>query len=332
MSKNARLIDYRLRLAKYVERRMLCSTFQRLGVFHPLHKYRYVGFGAYYFTDFYLFHKELGIKNMISIEKSIDKEVKSRYEFNKPFNCIEIIYNESNTILPELEWHDPTIAWLDYTDVLSKNIISDIDTICRNIVSGNVIVLTLRLTSESYEVDPDNHPVGYRKIDNFNAIIGHKDLTQGFKTSDLSIKNLPVTYSKIIKARIKEVLYELNSNSTNEFEFKQLFNFKYQDGIPMYSFGGIFIDTEKDIHAFDAVEFEELTFIRTGNEIFEISIPNLTVKEIKYLEGMMPELNKNKSKLAENKVGLIPNIPKKDIERFEMIYQYFPTFTEARIG
>jgi len=241
MSKNARLIDYRLRLGKYVERRMLCSAFQRLAVFSPLHKYRYIGFGAYYFTDFYLFHKELGISKMISIEKSSTEEIKHRYEFNKPFECIEIHFDTSSVILPQLDWKQPTITWLDYTEVLTNEIIGDVDTVSRNALSGNIFILTLRATGDSYNVENQktDYPDGTKKMDVFHDLVGHKKLTEQIKSVDLTNKNISKTFAKIIYQRIKNVLYEMNAASTSKLEFIPLFNFKYKDGVPMYSFGGI---------------------------------------------------------------------------------------------
>ncbi len=54
-------IHYGLRPAKNIERKMMCECFWRLSAFHPVHNYRYIGFGSVYFSDFLLFHKVLGI-------------------------------------------------------------------------------------------------------------------------------------------------------------------------------------------------------------------------------------------------------------------------------
>ncbi len=63
-----RKINYRVRPAKSIQRKMLCDALLRLSFFEPVENYRYVGFGSTTFTDFILFHKILGIKDMISIE------------------------------------------------------------------------------------------------------------------------------------------------------------------------------------------------------------------------------------------------------------------------
>lgn len=104
-------INYSLRPAKNIERKMLCETLQRLSFIQKLEKYRYIGFGSTYFSDFNLLHRLLGISKMISIEK--DKKNKDRFEFNKPFSCIEMKFGSSNEVLPMLKWKEPSIVWVD---------------------------------------------------------------------------------------------------------------------------------------------------------------------------------------------------------------------------
>jgi hypothetical protein len=56
-------INYSLRPAKSIERKMLCDAFRRLSAFGKVENYQYIGFGSTYFSDFSLFHKALGISN-----------------------------------------------------------------------------------------------------------------------------------------------------------------------------------------------------------------------------------------------------------------------------
>ena len=79
-------INYSLRPAKSIERKMLGNAFRKLSDFGAVESYRYIGFGSTYFSDFILFHKALGIKHMISIER--DRENEERFRFNCPFRCI----------------------------------------------------------------------------------------------------------------------------------------------------------------------------------------------------------------------------------------------------
>ena len=90
--RNDEIMNYLFRPAKNIERKMLCEALSRLSFILDLKHYQYVGFGSVYFADFTLFHKQLGIQKLISIEG--EEEMEERVRFNKPYSCIEIIINE----------------------------------------------------------------------------------------------------------------------------------------------------------------------------------------------------------------------------------------------
>jgi hypothetical protein len=81
-------INYGLRPAKHIERKMMVEAFRRLEPVASLKSYRYVGFGSPYFPDFSLIHRSLGISTMVSIERELSSE--RRMCFNRPFKCISI--------------------------------------------------------------------------------------------------------------------------------------------------------------------------------------------------------------------------------------------------
>jgi len=130
-----RKFNYRVRPAKSIERKMLCETLLRLSFFEPIENYRYIGFGSTTFADFILFHKTLGIKDMISIEKRETDKV--RFEFNKPFHCIDMRYGNSNEVLPSLAWQTKTIVWLDYDGFLTDSVLQDVAYTSMNLISGS---------------------------------------------------------------------------------------------------------------------------------------------------------------------------------------------------
>src|ERR1700690_2713387 len=96
-------IHYRMRPAKNGQRKMLCEAFRRLGKVRELPEYRYVGFGSMYYGDFILFHKALGIEQMISIEH--EKGAK-RAKFNRPYECVTVLPGTANEKLIELNWKE----------------------------------------------------------------------------------------------------------------------------------------------------------------------------------------------------------------------------------
>ena len=134
-------INYALRPAKNIERKMLSDAFKRLSEFGKIDNYRYIGLGSTFFTDFSLFHRTLGITNNISIERDLAK--KERFEFNRPFKCIQIEYGESNDVLPQLDWGVKSIVWLDYDSTLNQSVLTDIDVAFTNAIPGSTILFSV---------------------------------------------------------------------------------------------------------------------------------------------------------------------------------------------
>ena len=60
-------LNYETRPAKFTERKMLLSSFLRICNLYG-GNYQYIGLGGVSFTDFKLFHKELHIDEMYSLE------------------------------------------------------------------------------------------------------------------------------------------------------------------------------------------------------------------------------------------------------------------------
>jgi len=149
MPSSYELVNYSLRPAKAAERKMLCEIIRRLEPFNRVETYRYVGFGSIYFADFHLFHQNLGISDMVSIEK--DEVNKPRFEFNKPFRCVELRLGHSNSVLPQLNWDKRCVFWLDYDGKLDKSVLADLATVCSGAVSGSLLVV-------SVNVEPDRKP------------------------------------------------------------------------------------------------------------------------------------------------------------------------------
>ena len=56
----SRAINYVMRPAKNIERKMMGEVLARLSAIAPLSKYRYVGLGSEFFKDFVLYHQMLG--------------------------------------------------------------------------------------------------------------------------------------------------------------------------------------------------------------------------------------------------------------------------------
>lgn len=315
-------INYSLRPAKAVERKMISFALKKLNRFENLSNYQYIGFGATTFHDFVLFHKDLGINKMISIEVSGNKQ---RFDFNKPFHCIEMKYGDSQSILPSVSWGQKTILWLDYDKLISSSSLDDVITFFSSAVSGSVFLLTLNCEPEAYGTDNEQRR---EKIAND---IGIDNLHFGNKMIDFSSKNLPNTLHKIINSKINSTLINRNGllSNGNQLVYEQLFNFHYADGVKMLTIGGMLVNVA-DKKLFDLVQFDEYSFIKRNEEVFSIDVPILTTKEIRFLNSKLP------NGISEDGIFLVPvpnsvnpNLPSTDIQKYSKIYSFFPLYTEA---
>lgn len=318
MIKSYDKINYSIRPAKCIERKMLCEVFRMLSPFGEVKKYRYVGFGSPFFTDFYFFHKNLGITNMISIEKN--EEDRKRFEFNNPFSCIEIRYGNSKDILPSLKWDIRTILWLDYDSTLTNNTLDDIKFSFSSAEVGSVIFMTV----DGMVRDDHNEKIAKgERLQQLKSNVGKlkvpRDISEDFNLHGWETAK---TFKKIIDNEIEETISFRNGGRSqgNKLIYKQLFNFNYDDGTRMLTTGGLLCD-EGTLANFEQCDLSKLTFISESDEPYLIEAPKLTLREIKALDQYLP------SRYHESP-SFIPDEQKK---MYEKIYNYFPHFSETEL-
>lgn len=329
MAGSYRDINYSLRPAKAIERKMLCDAFRRVHPFAKVETYRYVGFGSIYFSDFHLFHRALGIDKMLSIEK--DAYARECFEFNKPYKCVEMDFRCATAVLPELNWDEKMIIWLDYDGKLDLDILSDIDSVCARIGSGSLLVVTVNVHPDR---DPDEKgrqeyttqtglPFDLNKYRLWQLCARLNDaVPPELEGESLRGKGVSTFCRKLIDSRIKENLsirnYALNHD--DKIVYQQVFNFNYSDGALMLTVGGVFCQNSERIK-FEAGSFDDLHFVRKEEQAYAIEVPCLTMTEMRHINAQLPHVLPD----ALN----IPGVPPSDVQQYAKIYRYFPTFTEA---
>ncbi len=322
-------INYSVRPAKATERKMICECINRLSVFNKIANYRYIGFGSPYYCDFSLFHKNLGINKMICLEKF--ENDKPRFEFNKPYKCIDLLYGESNSKLPTLNWDTHTVMWLDYDDCLDDKKLSDISLFFSKAISGSMIIVTINpsFTDNHFEDD-----IKESRLNELKNRIGEKRIPPNVTANDLIPKNYISILRKIILNEIKETISIRNGGlpSNKKMSFHQLFNFSYKDGAKMFTYGGIIVE-KQDEPKINSCDFSDFCYYRPDETEFQIYVPKLTFREIRTLEKKLPNLNNGNTQtfIAESELTDLKCVPKKDIEAFMNIYRYFPNYAETEI-
>ena len=304
-------INYRLRPAKHVERKMIAECLRRLDRVSSLSHYRYLGFGSPFFTDFSLFHRTLGIADMVSIERMVEDQ--PRFEFNRPFECVGLEFGESSDILPELDWSARSIVWLDYDKKLSLGHLADVETVVGNAAPLSVLMVTVN-------ADPGGYPERAKKLRDRLPHLVPIDATD----DTLGGWGMAATYRSIINERISVTLRNRNHGMRPGaiIHYSQLFNFHYQDGVPMLTVGGVLFD-EGLRGQFSSCQFDDFEFVRWGDESCDISVPNLTPKEMRALNEMLPTATPS----VIDQPGLTPD----EIETYARVYRYFPAYVDADI-
>ncbi len=305
-------VNYSLRPSKSIERKMMLDILKEICTPNVIDDYQYIGFGASFFVDFNLFHKGLGIKKMISIEGNVSPEGKKRCDYNKPFSCIKLESGKSYEVLPKLNWDLKTIAWLDYDKGLQNYMIDDIDTYCRNVKENGLLFISLR--NEFIEKTIEDFK---SKFDLF--------LPSKFDVEDFEPFNTQITLRKIFLNVIENVIVESQSSLDVEDRliFKQFFNLTYQDGIEMFTFGGIFIK-KSEAATFNQYHFLNKNFISQDEAVVNISFPIITNKEYHLLNSLLPDLENNYDENPQ-----IEFIPSKHRKTYKYIYLYYPSYLES---
>jgi len=320
-------INYSVRPGKSIERKMIRDILSRLFVFHPLNNYQYIGFGSKYFTDFTLFHKSINLRRMISLEQ--DSENSERYDFNKPYKCIDIVYQKSSDWLIEKEQIDqPSIVWFDYDGVFDEYMVNDCRALTRKLNSGSVFAISFNYTSPKREWlsshFPDNTINEYIQL--FESYFGasHVDTTmetRGLQDKTRYLKQIITILNNVLERSISE-RNELIDNEDYKYILKPIFSFTYRDGAPMATLGWV-IFTKIHQPNFELMKLEEFDFNPIDiTQPYDINPANLTIREIRYL-----------SEIVSNYEGELDQEQRKyfsieEVLSFRKLYKYFPAFTE----
>ena len=310
-------IDYSLRPAKCVERRLIGHTLSQLATAFPINAYRYVGFGSLWFVDFILFHRWLQIEKMYSIEKAAEKgEMPKRFDFNKPLKCIKILAGSAANCLPKaLGGRQKSVLWLDYDGNLENALSGDLSVTLPKMKDGNVLLVTANAHPNQLKGKKANdEPL--TEIDYLHSIA--PDLVPADAIKRITQSLFPALAAEILTNSITAKTIELGSNLT----YVPIWSFTYKDGAPMVTVGGIFLKPSSR-QSFDALNlFGRFDFLSATGEPLNIALPIITLREKLYLDSLMP------AKTAPPLSSLKIELQQESLDAFMRFYNYIPTFGE----
>ena len=311
MSNSGRLINYTLRPAKCVERKIMCEFLTKFETEMPIHKYRYIGFGAFYFSDFVLFHNQLNINNMISIEQSSNFK---RYDFNKPYKCIEMKYGTaSHVIANEIRFSKETkdIIWLDYDGIFTTEVINDIMLLVNRVSSGSFIFVSF---NTSIPDDEQTRKMPYLQT-NFRDYLSPK-----LEEKDISKKTIPSILFSIVDTAVQKGMLARNVKEAVDLRAKSVFFVKYNDNAEMLTIGYYVDKTDR----FDESVLIDMPWVPKEEKPFSIDVPCFTKAEIREINRLLPGTS------AEEIHKKLSYLELKDIEKYILMYKYYPNFLDSQ--
>ncbi len=311
-----RKINYDLRPAKSTERKILISLIRELCSNHSS-EYHYIGFGSTYFTDFKLFHKELHIPKLITIEK--DKHIRERVEFNRPFNCIDIVMDDSTTALQGIsQWDQKYVIWLDYDDTLSQYMFNDIELIFNKLASSSIFLISCN------SVLRDNNEKTFT-TKTFRNHFGNLAPISLVNT-DFATKNSANTIRNLFLSKINDVLNIRNRALTEDEKlyFDPIFFFTYADGAYMLTVGGTLHKKSQNMDYSKHSINQFKRFLCHNDQPYRIDPPNITYKEFQLLNKYVPS-----SQMQYLRRKPIKFIPDKEKKKFLELYKYLPNYMDV---
>lgn len=305
------VINYEIRPCKFVERRMLQSVFSRMiPLFHS--EYQYIGFGGLSFTDFKIFHRELHINRMFSIECGYSM---NKLEFNKPYSCIDIRVGRSIDELNKIDLSQPSIIWLDYDGCLNRDVFAELELILSRVPHGSVYLMSCNRQMKNSEGNPYTPE---ELQENFGSLV-----PLGLERNCCAEPNAPYTIRQMLELDCNNTIRDRNRLLSKKLRFKPIFNLTYEEyrGARMFTYGGVVLNDDFDD---TLLHFDEFNFIGTADP-YKIEIPNLTYREVMTLNQILNFLDKEQS-LVDNDI-----VTNEEIMRYKKCYKYLPNFYDVRL-
>lgn len=276
---------------------MFCDAVRSLRSLRPMEDYQYVGLGHWQFVDFELMRREVGIRSMVSIERNTSQQ--ARFETNKPFGEIDLLFGEAFEKLQEIDLSRPTIAWLDYTSKLDAGVVRDLRFLTEKLPAGSVIAATLNC-------HPDRED---QRLDALVRAVGNDIAPGDLSEDDLDRDGLPRVQRRVLV----EQLGAKAAERTPPAKIQQFLFLRYADRAPMTFWAALLVDETIDAST-ALLALERLEQFRDGDEPLEISVPWLSTREVIALNeqlraGEVPTLR-----------GLNPN----ECEAYARLHRWYP--------
>lgn len=312
MSGTFRKVNYSLRPSKYAERRMLRDIFRRTTPFGQTEGAQYVGMGSLWFADFVLFHRSLGIRNLVSIEEAQGAAL--RFADNKPFE-IDLKMMSVSRALPDLDWSFRQFVWLDYDKPLANYMLRDLGTVVSNSPSGSLLAITTNVQSASeLSADIDD---GLDVIERFQERFADFGVPDELAEDDLLGHRFASLTEVLIRNALSNSVRAKRSEDGKSFNLYPVCQFRYSDNADMSTTVAVVVHEDDEL-LMGRCALHELDFIEQLGQQVDIEVPVLTARECARLDEQMP--------IADGAALDVGSMPPSEAQTYMRFYRHLPAF------
>ena len=307
--------DYSTRPNKRTQRKMIFDALARYIALFPKVRFRYVGFGSMWFTDFLYAHRRLGLQSLISIEAP---DGFRRAAFNRPFKCVKMLKGYSSTVLPSLGWRRPTIVWLDYDHTPESESLQDLSYLAGEMAADSVLMVTYDAAPPWNEnATVDERAEAIRKV--FKDAAPPQLRRPGkSKRNATHRSSYAQTLTAVLWSFLKNELVRNGRARVDDLSWFPLFSFFYKDGAPMITIAAALLNPSGHRTFEEVTPLSQLPYAQ-GERLFPIAIPPLTPKERAELDRRLP-----------SRVVKLPfPLAEEQIESYQRLYRYYPLLAEV---
>lgn len=317
-------VNFNLRPNKNVERKLFVELLHYLAESFPIDSYRYIGMGSMWFVDFKLMHKQLGISNLLSMEKA----AVDRARFNRPFDCVRVIEGEASMILrKDVDLTDGrSIIWLDYDTTLGGPALEDLMYVSGRLPSGSILAVTIN--AHHGQLRDQKDPEG-NELDRKEAL---EDLAGSFVPSPLPEDGLnrqgfPHTACSVLLNAIRHSVRK----SGRDIEARRLFAFSYSDNAPMVTVAAM-VANDEDLAKLRELQLgddREYVGVDWDAPPFRIDVPPLTTREKGAIDQHLPQDDRLTQEYMNEALDF--SLKQSQLDAYQRFYRHYPVYGELVI-
>ena len=332
--------NYLLRTNKHIERKLVFDLLQEASVRIGFSEHWYLGFGSMWFGDFRLADRQLGIRDMISVEC----DQAARADYNRPFGGVQVIEGMSGDAIkafPQERWQRPVIAWLDYDGALTEDVIADVDGILQNAAPNSVLVITLNGTRGTYRARRTDgmHTREETGVGVIESLLGGSSIAARFQPTqtpagawrDVTDGLFPECLADAVSTYMQHRIMRLaRTHAGQRLVFYPLYLLHHKDGTDMVTVGGAIAPEMDDSPWHKSLASQRILAGGGGNAATfnRLDLIPLTIKEKMALDTCLPIPQDDQAFLAQaRQIGL--QLADAEMMKYRRFYRHFPMFVET---